>query len=223
MIFKGLFGRDPREETRNRYAPMVEKIGGYEEGLRSLSLEGLREKTAEFRTRLHEGTLLDDLLPEAFAVVREASRRMLGQRHYDVQLIGGAVLHEGRIAEMRTGEGKTLAATLPVYLNALSGKGVHVVTVNEYLARRDAVWMGQIYDCLGLTVGCITPAGSYLYDAAHTEGQKRQETRPNDLSRSVGRARDKGRETKKNQKTAGKENITNTEDTQPRRSCGSFG
>ncbi|OGZ15921.1 MAG: preprotein translocase subunit SecA [Candidatus Lloydbacteria bacterium RIFCSPLOWO2_12_FULL_51_9] len=191
MIFKGLFGRDPREETRNRYAPMVEKIGGYEEGLRSLSLEGLREKTAEFRTRLHEGTLLDDLLPEAFAVVREASRRMLGQRHYDVQLIGGAVLHEGRIAEMRTGEGKTLAATLPVYLNALSGKGVHVVTVNEYLARRDAVWMGQIYDCLGLTVGCITPAGSYLYDAAHTEGQKRQETRPNDLSRSVGRAGDK--------------------------------
>src|SRR3989338_7195414 len=170
MIFKGLFGRDPREETRNRYAPMVEKIGGYEEGLRSLSLEGLREKTAEFRTRLHEGTLLDDLLPEAFAVVREASRRMLGQRHYDVQLIGGAVLHEGRIAEMRTGEGKTLAATLPVYLNALSGKGVHVVTVNVYLARRDAVWMGQIYDCLGLTVGCITPAGSYLYDAAHTEG-----------------------------------------------------
>ena len=110
----------------------------------------LRAKTQEFRDRIANGATLDELLPEAFAVVREAGKRTLGQRHFDVQLVGGMVLHDGKIAEMKTGEGKTLVATLPVYLNALSGKGVHVVTVNDYLARRDAEWMGQIYRFLGL-------------------------------------------------------------------------
>jgi preprotein translocase subunit SecA len=113
----------------------------------------LAAMTPAFRVRLANGEMLDDLLPEAFAVVREAAKRTLGQRHFDVQLIGGMVLHEGKIAEMKTGEGKTLVATLPVYLNALAGRGVHVVTVNDYLAKRDAEWMGQIYKFLGLTVG----------------------------------------------------------------------
>ncbi len=117
--------------------------------------DGLRQHTATFRARVAGGETLDDLLPEAFAVVREAGRRVLNMRHYDVQLIGGMVLHQGRIAEMKTGEGKTLVATLPAYLNALAGKGVHVVTVNDYLARRDAEWMGRIYRFLGLTVGVI--------------------------------------------------------------------
>ena len=122
---------------------------------RRSSDDALRDKTTAFRARLAGGEALDDLLPEAFAVVREAAKRTLGQRHFDVQMVGGMVLHEGRIAEMKTGEGKTLVATLPVYLNALAGKGVHVVTVNDYLAKRDADWMGQIYKFLGLTVGCI--------------------------------------------------------------------
>ena len=123
--------------------------------MEALSDEALRAKTVEFRERLANGATLDDLLPEAFAVVREAAKRTLGQRHFDVQLVGGMVLHDGKIAEMKTGEGKTLVATLPVYLNALAGKGVHVVTVNDYLARRDAEWMGQIYQFLGLSVGVI--------------------------------------------------------------------
>src|SRR5690606_2708347 len=120
-----------------------------------LSDEDLKARTARFREEIASGRSLDDLLVEAFATVREAAKRTLGQRHFDVQLIGGMVLHEGRISEMKTGEGKTLVATLPVYLNALEGKGVHVVTVNDYLARRDAAWMGQVYKFLGLTVGCI--------------------------------------------------------------------
>src|SRR5580704_576147 len=115
----------------------------------------LRGMTDEFRQRYADGETLDDVLPEAFATVREAAKRTLGQRHFDVQLVGGIVLHEGRIAEMKTGEGKTLVATLPVYLYALAGEGVHVVTVNDYLAKRDSEWMGQIYTFLGLTVGCI--------------------------------------------------------------------
>ncbi len=118
-------------------------------------MQQLRAKTYEFKKRLEGGETLDDILPEAFAVVRETSKRTLGMRHFDVQLIGGIVLHEGKIAEMKTGEGKTLVATLPVYLNSLTGKGVHVVTVNDYLARRDAQWMGPIYTFLGLTVGVI--------------------------------------------------------------------
>src|SRR6202789_3682880 len=117
--------------------------------------EQLKDMTAQFKARLAKGESLDDLLPEAFAVVREAAKRTLGQRHFDVQLVGGMVLHEGHIAEMKTGEGKTLVATLPVYLNALAGEGVHVVTVNDYLAKRDAEWMGQVYKFLGMTVGCI--------------------------------------------------------------------
>jgi len=123
--------------------------------MQALSDEQLKAKTPEFKRRLSQGETLDDLLPEAFAVVREASRRVLGMRHFRVQLIGGVVLHQGRIAEMKTGEGKTLVATLPVYLNALEGKGVHVVTVNDYLATRDSEWMGKLYNFLGLSVGLI--------------------------------------------------------------------
>ncbi len=149
----------------------VEKINALEPQMQALSDEALQAKTAEFRRRLADGASLDDLLIEAFAVVREASRRVLGMRHFDVQLIGGMVLHQGKIAEMRTGEGKTLVATLAVYLNALEGKGVHVVTVNDYLARRDAAWMGRLYHFLGLSTGVINSSGgmgpdssSYLFD-----------------------------------------------------------
>jgi preprotein translocase subunit SecA len=138
-----------------KYGPIVDQINALEAETKALSDEALRARTDEFRARLREGAELDDLLPEAFATVREAAIRTLGQRHFDVQLIGGMVLHEGRIAEMKTGEGKTLVATLPVYLNALAGRGVHVVTVNDYLAKRDAAWMGAIYKFLGLKVGCI--------------------------------------------------------------------
>jgi preprotein translocase subunit SecA len=135
----------------------VERINALEPGIVALSDDVLRAKTAEFKTRLSQGEELNNVLPEAFAVVREASKRTLGMRHFDVQLIGGMVLHQGKIAEMRTGEGKTLVATLPAYLNALSGRGVHVVTVNDYLARRDAEWMGQVYKFLGMTVGVVVP------------------------------------------------------------------
>ena len=138
-----------------RMQPLVEQINGLESQMQQLSDDQLKGKTDEFRQRLVEGTSLDHLLPEAFAVVREASVRVLGMRHFDVQLIGGIVLHQGKIAEMKTGEGKTLVATLPSYLNALSGRGVHVVTVNDYLASRDADWMGKIHRFLGLTVDCI--------------------------------------------------------------------
>ncbi|HEY3885282.1 MAG TPA: DEAD/DEAH box helicase, partial [Vicinamibacterales bacterium] len=138
-----------------RMQPVVADISALEPQIQSLSDDQLRDKTAEFRQRLTDGATLDDLLPEAFAVVREAGRRTLNMRHFDVQLIGGMVLHRGKIAEMKTGEGKTLVATLPAYLNALAGKGVHVVTVNDYLARRDSEWMGRIYRFLGMTVGVI--------------------------------------------------------------------
>lgn len=138
-----------------RIMPIVDKIESYEEDMKALNDEQLKGKTQEFKKRLQEGETLDDILPEAFAVMREASWRVLGMRHFRVQLIGGIVLHQGRIAEMRTGEGKTLVATLPVYLNALEGKGVHVVTVNDYLAKRDSEWMGKVYNFLGLSVGLI--------------------------------------------------------------------
>src|SRR5690606_22957081 len=131
---------------------LVAAVNQLEPAMQALTDEQLTAKTAEFRERLAKGETLDGLMPEAFAVVREAGRRVLGMRHFDVQLIGGAVLHQGKIAEMRTGEGKTLVATLAAYLNALPGKGVHVVTVNDYLARRDAEWMGRIYRALGLSV-----------------------------------------------------------------------
>jgi preprotein translocase subunit SecA len=143
------------ERELKRMRPIVGEVNAHEPAIRALGEEQLRAKTAEFRERLAQGTPLDDLLPEAFAVVREAGRRVLNMRHFDVQLIGGAVLHKGRIGEMKTGEGKTLVATLPAYLNALEGKGVHVVTVNDYLARRDSEWMGKIYRYLGMTVGVI--------------------------------------------------------------------
>ena len=138
-----------------QYRQIVARINGLEEGVSGLDDARLAAKTVEFRERIAQGESLDALLPEAFAVVREAARRTLGERHYDVQLIGGIVLHEGKIAEMKTGEGKTLTSTAPIYLNALAGKGVHVVTVNDYLAKRDVEWMGQIYRFLGLNTGCI--------------------------------------------------------------------
>ncbi len=153
-VARAVFGT-ANERLLKAYQRRVPKINALEPAMEALSDEALAGKTAEFRERLAGGASLDDVLPEAFAVVREASKRTLGQRHFDVQLVGGMVLHDGRIAEMKTGEGKTLVATLPVYLNALAGKGVHVVTVNDYLATRDAEWMGQIYRFLGLTVGVI--------------------------------------------------------------------
>src|SRR5438874_629496 len=136
---------------------LVPDISALEPEMRALSDDALRHKTVEFRKRLDRGEDIDDLLFEAFAVAREAAQRVIGQRHYDVQLMGGAALHFGWIAEMKTGEGKTLVSTLPVYLNGLAGQGVHLVTVNDYLARRDSEWMGQIHRFLGLTVGLVVP------------------------------------------------------------------
>ena len=153
-LLKKIFGSQ-NDRNLKRIVPLVDEINEFEPAIRKLSDDGLRAKTAEFRQRLENGEPLDDLLPEAFAVAREASVRTLGMRPFDVQMIGGIVLHQGRISEMKTGEGKTLVATMPVYLNALTGKGVHLVTVNDYLARRDSEWMGKIYKFLGLTVGCI--------------------------------------------------------------------
>jgi len=147
-----------------RIKPIVEKINSLEKEFEKIPDEKLKEKTFEFKERLKKGERLDDILPEAFALVREASKRTLGQRHFDVQIMGAIALHEGKIAEMKTGEGKTLTATMPLYLNALEGKGCHLVTVNDYLARRDTVWMGQIYHLLGLSVGCLNHEQSFLYD-----------------------------------------------------------
>ena len=158
-----LFGSNERELSKIR--PLVESINSHDMAISPLSDEALRAKTQEFRNRLADGEKPDNLLPEAFAVVREAARRAIGERHYDVQLLGGIVLHQGKIAEMKTGEGKTLTSTLPIYLNALSGKGVHVVTVNDYLAKRDANWMGRIYHFLGLSTACILGQGvSYRFE-----------------------------------------------------------
>jgi len=149
-----IFGSYSEKEVK-RVMPIVEKINSLEEQISKLSDDELKNKTQYFKEELKNGKTLDDILPEAFAVVREASKRVLGMRHFDVQLIGGIILHQGRIAEMKTGEGKTLVATLPVYLNALSGKGVHVITVNDYLAKRDSEWMGKLYKFLGLSVGLV--------------------------------------------------------------------
>ena len=153
-LLKKVFG-SRNERLLKQYRRTVERINSLEPSFTALTDEQLRAKTGEFRQRLSEGVDLEDLLPEAFAAVREAARRTLGMRHFDVQLIGGMVLHSGKIAEMRTGEGKTLVATLAAYLNALPGKGVHVITVNEYLARRDAAWMGKVYEFLGMRTGVI--------------------------------------------------------------------
>lgn len=153
-LYEKIFGTYSDRQVK-KILPIVNKIDSYEEAMGKLSEEELKNKTLEFKERLAKGETLDDILPEAFAVVREASWRVLGMKHFRVQLIGGIVLHQGRIAEMKTGEGKTLVATLPTYLNALTGKGVHVITVNDYLAKRDSEWMGQLYNYLGLTVGVI--------------------------------------------------------------------
>ena len=153
-IFRKIFKSYSEKEVK-RVMPIVDKINGLEEEISKLTDEQLKNKTNEFKKQLEEGKTLDDILPEAFAVVREAAKRVLGMRHFDVQLIGGIILHQGRIAEMKTGEGKTLVATLPVYLNALTGEGVHVITVNDYLAKRDSEWMGKLYKFLGLSVGLV--------------------------------------------------------------------
>ena len=153
-IFNKIFKSYSEKEVK-RIMPIVDKINSLEEEISKLTDEELKNKTNEFKEQLDNGKTLDDILPEAFAVVREASKRVLGLRQYDVQFIGGMVLHQGRIAEMKTGEGKTLVAAAPVYLNALEGKGVHVVTVNDYLAKRDKEEMGKVYEFLGLTVGVI--------------------------------------------------------------------
>jgi preprotein translocase subunit SecA len=164
-ILNRIFG-DANENYLKNLRPIIEKINFLEPELEKLSDEGLKEKSLKLKERVKSGENLDDLLVEAFALVREASKRTLNQRHFDVQLMGGMVLHEGNIAEMKTGEGKTLAATPALYLNALEGKGAHLVTVNDYLAKRDTVWMGQIYDLLGLSVGCIVHDTAYVYDPA---------------------------------------------------------
>src|SRR5512132_2781050 len=153
-IARKLFGSSNERRIKG-YLPRVAQINALEKDLEGLSDEALRARTEAFKRQVAEGASLDDILVPAFATCREAAKRTLGQRHFDVQLIGGMILHEGRIAEMKTGEGKTLVATLAVYLNALGGRGVHVVTVNDYLAKRDAEWMGQIYNFLGLKVGVI--------------------------------------------------------------------
>ena len=169
-----IFG-DANEKYVKNLQPIVEKINSFESEVAKLSAEQLKVKTKEFKERLQKGETLDDILPEAFACVREAAKRTLNQRHFDSQLVGGIVLHRGVIAEMKTGEGKTLSATLPAYLNALEEKGVHIVTVNDYLAKRDMVWMGQIYDALGLTTGCIVPESGYVYDRDYKNKEEDKE------------------------------------------------
>ncbi len=149
-----IFGSKNERELKKLW-PVVDQINSFEPAMKALSDDELKAQTLRFKERIEKGETLDDLLPEAFAAVREASVRTLNMRHFDAQLIGGMVLHQGKIAEMKTGEGKTLAATLPAYLNSLTGKGVHIITVNDYLARRDTEWMGKIYSFLGLSVGCI--------------------------------------------------------------------
>ena len=167
-IFSKIFG-DANEKYLKKLQPLIEKINNLEPQFKDFSNERFKEKTNEFRERIKKGETLDDILPEAFALVREVAKRVLNQRHFDVQLIGGIVLHQGKIAEMKTGEGKTLSATLPMYLNALEGKGAHLVTVNDYLAKRDSVWMGQIYYALGISVACITHNAAYQYDPLYQE------------------------------------------------------
>ena len=162
-ILSSIFGDASQQYIKN-LEPIVKEINSLELEVQKLSDSDLKEKTKELKEKLENGKTLDDILPEAFALVREASKRVLNQRHFNVQLMGGIVLHQGKVAEMRTGEGKTLSATLPAYLNALEAKGVHVVTVNDYLAKRDMVWMGQIYNFLGLSVGCISHEGGFIYD-----------------------------------------------------------
>jgi len=164
-LLNALFGNYSQKEIK-RITPLQQKVLNLEEEYKSLSDDELRAKTDEFKDRLSVGETLDDILPEAFAACREASSRVLGMRHFPVQILGGIVLHQGRIAEMKTGEGKTLVATLPAYLNALTGKGVHIVTVNDYLAKRDSEWMGKLYRFMGLSVGLI------IHGMSHEEKQQ---------------------------------------------------
>ncbi len=173
-FFSKIFG-DRHTKIIKELGPIVKQIGSFEDAYSKFSDEQMKAKTEEFKARLANGETLDSILPEAFALVREASKRTLGLRPFDVQLIGGIILHRGNISEMKTGEGKTLVATLPAYLNALTGKGVHIVTVNDYLSRRDAVWMGQIYNALGLSVGILNHEASYLYDPTHVEKDKERD------------------------------------------------
>ena len=175
-----IFG-SKNERVLKQIQPLVERINSLEPDIQKLDDAALAAKTVAFKERVAKGESLDELLPEAFAVTREAARRVIGERHYDVQLIGGVVLHQGKIAEMKTGEGKTLVGTLPVYLNALTGRGVHLITVNDYLARRDPRWMGPIYDFLGLSVGILQSAAStengkkaFLYDPEKESTQEDQ-------------------------------------------------
>ena len=170
QFLEKLFG-DENKKILKKYEALVPKINAFESEISALSDDDLGEKTNYFKEELKSGKTLDDILPEAFAVVREVSKRVSGERHYDVQLIGGAIIHDGNISEMRTGEGKTLVATLPAYLNALTGNGVHVVTVNDYLSRRDAAWMGQIYSFLKISVGVINHNESYIYDGSHKDSE----------------------------------------------------
>src|SRR3989338_8017044 len=160
-FLKNLFGSysSPRP-------PQIDEINALEAGIKELPDDELKKESLAIKEYITKDGELDKYLPKAFALVREAARRTLGQRHYDVQLWGGIVLHRGEIAEMSTGEGKTLSSTAPIYLNALTGNGVHIITVNEYLAKRDAVWMGQVYDFLGLKVACLVHEGAFLYDPA---------------------------------------------------------
>jgi len=178
QVLNLIFGSKNDREIK-ALRPIVEQINGLEAGLTPLSDQALADKTQDFKKRLEAGQTLDDILPEAFAVCREMSRRKLNMRHFDVQLIGGMILHRGRIAEMKTGEGKTLVATLPIYLNALEGRGVHLVTVNDYLAKRDAQWMAQLYHALGLSTGIIQHDASFLFDPTYEAADKRlQHLRP---------------------------------------------
>ncbi|MDP2934451.1 MAG: preprotein translocase subunit SecA, partial [bacterium] len=174
-MLENLFG-DPNKRHLNKIQPMVEEINKLESEFEHFSNEELKNKTNEFKKRIKEGASLDDILSEAFAVIREAAKRTLSQRHFDAQIVGGIVLHQGKIAEMKTGEGKTLAATLPLYLNALTGNGVQLVTVNDYLARRDAVWMGQIYHALGLSTSCIAHDAAYIYDPEFKNNEQKTES-----------------------------------------------
>ena len=163
----GIFSRllDSNEKQIKKIDPQIAAINNLEKSVEKLTDASLKAKTAEFRKRLEKGETLDELLPEAFATVREVAKRTLGQRHFDVQLLAGIVLHQGKIAEQKTGEGKTLTASLPLYLNSLEGKGVHLATVNDYLARVGLGWMGPIYEALGVKAGCIIQQACFVYDS----------------------------------------------------------
>ena len=173
-LLKTILG-DPEAGTLKRYQRRVQAVHAFAPAVQKMTDAQLQAKTADFKQRLQGSATLDQLLPEVFAVVAEVSERTLKQRHYDVQLIGGMCLHEGKVAEMRTGEGKTLVATLPLYLNSLAGKGVHLVTVNDYLAQLGAGWMGPIYHFLNVSVGVIIPDASFLYDPTYNDDSKADE------------------------------------------------